>query len=92
MYELLVQAGKETPVTGNAKGSYLTMKSNQGMVFGAATILSGTYEVLLTLGNFPNLVTGFSGIFCDQGYWQRVSTYRIFRAWYSTILGYRKRT
>lgn len=32
------------------------MKSNDGLVFGAATILSG-----------------FAGVFCDQGYWQRVS-------------------
>ncbi|KAF8153974.1 solute symporter family transporter [Crassisporium funariophilum] len=54
LYELLVVAGKESPVLGNQDGSYLTMKSNQGLVFGAATVLSG-----------------FSGIFCDQGYWQR---------------------
>ncbi|KAJ8690619.1 hypothetical protein PTI98_012031 [Pleurotus ostreatus] len=54
MHDLLTEAGNEVPVTGNAQGSYLTMKSNQGLVFGAATILSG-----------------FSGIFCDQGYWQR---------------------
>ncbi|CDO71338.1 hypothetical protein BN946_scf184908.g96 [Trametes cinnabarina] len=54
LYDLLVQAGKNTPVDGNKDGSYLTMKSNQGLVFGAATILSG-----------------FSGVFCDQGYWQR---------------------
>ncbi|PPQ74951.1 hypothetical protein CVT26_011663 [Gymnopilus dilepis] len=54
LYDLLLVAGQENPVTGNQDGSYLTMKSNQGLVFGAATILSG-----------------FSGIFCDQGYWQR---------------------
>ncbi|KDR84544.1 hypothetical protein GALMADRAFT_133818 [Galerina marginata CBS 339.88] len=54
LYDLLVTAGVENPVVGNKDGSYLTMKSNQGLVFGAATILSG-----------------FSGIFCDQGYWQR---------------------
>ncbi|KAF8811896.1 putative urea transporter [Phlegmacium glaucopus] len=54
LYELLLEAGNEVPVAGNQDGSYLTMKSNQGLVFGAATILSG-----------------FSGIFCDQGYWQR---------------------
>lgn len=41
MYDLLVQAAHETPVEGNQGGSYLTMKSNQGMVFGAASILSG---------------------------------------------------
>ena len=56
LYDLLLEAGKETPVAGNQNGSYLTMKSNQGLVFGAATILSG-----------------FSGVFCDQGYWQRVA-------------------
>ncbi|RDX48959.1 Na+/solute symporter [Lentinus brumalis] len=54
LYDLLVQAGKDAPVVGNQDGSYVTMKSNQGLVFGAATILSG-----------------FSGVFCDQGYWQR---------------------
>jgi len=54
MYDLLTEAGSQTPVIGNEGGSYLTMKSNQGIVFGAATILSG-----------------FAGIFCDQGYWQR---------------------
>ncbi|RPD58562.1 Na+/solute symporter [Lentinus tigrinus ALCF2SS1-7] len=54
LYDLLVQAGKDAPVVGNQNGSYVTMKSNQGLVFGAATILSG-----------------FSGVFCDQGYWQR---------------------
>ncbi|EPS92763.1 hypothetical protein FOMPIDRAFT_1137344 [Fomitopsis schrenkii] len=54
LYDLLVQAGIDAPVEGNQEGSYLTMKSNQGMVFGAATILSG-----------------FAGVFCDQGYWQR---------------------
>ena len=50
LYELLQQAAVTTPVVGNEQGSYLTMKSNQGLVFGAATILSG-----------------FSGVFCDQG-------------------------
>ncbi|EIW76837.1 Na+/solute symporter [Coniophora puteana RWD-64-598 SS2] len=54
LYELLQQASAETPVVGNHDGSYMTMKSNQGLVFGAATIVSG-----------------FAGVFCDQGYWQR---------------------
>ncbi|KAJ3559680.1 hypothetical protein NM688_g202 [Phlebia brevispora] len=54
LYDLLIQIGKEMPVPGNAGGSYLTMKSNQGMVFAANTILGGC-----------------SGVFCDQGYWQR---------------------
>ncbi|KAF9228103.1 hypothetical protein BS17DRAFT_320742 [Gyrodon lividus] len=54
LYDLLQQAAFDSPVVGNQDGSYLTLKSNQGLVFGAATILSG-----------------FAGVFCDQGYWQR---------------------
>ncbi|KAG2126254.1 Na+/solute symporter, partial [Suillus bovinus] len=54
LYDLLEQASIDTPVVGNEGGSYLTMKSNQGLVFGAVAILSG-----------------FTGVFCDQGYWQR---------------------
>ncbi|GAA5990725.1 hypothetical protein JCM5350_007342, partial [Sporobolomyces pararoseus] len=54
MYQLLVEAAERTPVLGNAEGSYLTMKSNSGMLFAASTI-----------------ATGFSGVFLDQGYWQR---------------------
>ncbi|KAG1744489.1 Na+/solute symporter, partial [Suillus lakei] len=54
LYDLLEQASIDTPVVGNQGGSYLTMKSNQGLVFGAVTILSG-----------------FTGVVCDQGYWQR---------------------
>ncbi|KZV72202.1 Na+/solute symporter [Peniophora sp. CONT] len=41
MYDLLQKAAAAIPVEGNQDGSYLTMKSNQGLVFGAATILSG---------------------------------------------------
>ncbi|WVW85901.1 hypothetical protein I302_107939 [Kwoniella bestiolae CBS 10118] len=54
MYNLLVKAGQEVPVEGNESGSYLTMKSNSGILFAGCTIASG-----------------FSGVFCDQGYWQR---------------------
>lgn len=50
MYDLLVQAALESPVPGNSGGSYLTMKSNQGMVFGAATILSGFSGVFCDQG------------------------------------------
>ncbi|KAG2123413.1 Na+/solute symporter [Suillus clintonianus] len=54
LYDLLEQASINAPVVGNQGGSYLTMSSNQGLVFGAVTILSG-----------------FTGVVCDQGYWQR---------------------
>ncbi|PCH42865.1 Na+/solute symporter [Wolfiporia cocos MD-104 SS10] len=54
LYDMLVQAAIDNPVEGNQDGSYLTMKSNQGLVFGASAMISG-----------------FAGVFCDQGYWQR---------------------
>jgi hypothetical protein len=54
MYDLLQEAAITAPVEGNQGGSYLTMKSNQGLVFGAATLL-----------------TGSSGVFCDQGGYYR---------------------
>ena len=75
LYDLLQQAAVETPVEGNAGGSYLTMKSNQGLVFGAATILSGFAGVfcdqgkrIITLSPFA-LLNGTCA-----GYWQRVRT------------------
>jgi len=33
MYNMLVKAGEERPVAGNKNGSYLTLKSNNGLVF-----------------------------------------------------------
>lgn len=41
MYDLLKEAALRTPVEGNAGGSYLTMKSNSGMLFAASTIATG---------------------------------------------------
>lgn len=41
MYDLLVQAGDENPVLGNQHGSFLTMKSNSGLIFGVITIMTG---------------------------------------------------
>lgn len=50
LYDLLEQAAIETPVVGNQGGSYLTMKSNQGLVFGAVTVLSGFTGVFCDQG------------------------------------------
>ncbi|KAG2349269.1 hypothetical protein BDR05DRAFT_873682, partial [Suillus weaverae] len=41
MYRLLTQAAIDVPVPDNANGSYVTMKSKQGLVFGASALLSG---------------------------------------------------
>ncbi|KAE8211314.1 hypothetical protein CF327_g4914 [Tilletia walkeri] len=45
-YELLVQAGKTSPIAGNHNGSYLTMTSRSAVEFG----------ILHTLGNFGLVV------------------------------------
>ncbi|EGO22556.1 putative urea transporter [Serpula lacrymans var. lacrymans S7.9] len=57
MYELLVQAAVDTPVSGNENGSYLTLKSNQGLVFGAASLLSGFAGVFCDQASHPSGTT-----------------------------------
>lgn len=47
VYELLKQAGKDRPVSGNQDGSYLTMKSNLTLVFGIIQLCSGMGTVFL---------------------------------------------
>lgn len=39
MHELLVKAATERPVAGNAHGSYLTMRSKNGLIFGVINII-----------------------------------------------------
>ncbi|KAJ0118649.1 hypothetical protein J7T55_012903 [Diaporthe amygdali] len=54
-YDLLLEAGKDMPITGNAhNGSYLTFKSDDGLVFA-----------------IDLLVAGFCTVWLDQAYWQR---------------------
>jgi Na+/proline symporter len=45
MYELLQAASAVAPVDGNAHGSYLTMRSKNGLVFGVITIVGGFTNV-----------------------------------------------
>lgn len=54
-YDLLLEAGKDMPIPGNAHGgSYLTFKSDDGLVFA-----------------IDLLVAGFCTVWLDQAYWQR---------------------
>lgn len=48
MYDLLKKAADLAPVAGNAAGSYMTMKSNGGILFGGCTIgaLSPLFDYL----------------------------------------------
>jgi urea-proton symporter len=39
MHTLLVQAAQDAPVSGNAGGSYLTMRSKNGLVFGVINVI-----------------------------------------------------
>jgi urea-proton symporter len=50
MHDLLVKAALETPVDGNAGGSYLTMRSKNGLIFGVINVgpLFLVYEAPLT--------------------------------------------
>jgi Na+/proline symporter len=45
MHSLLTEAAKVAPVPGNKNGSYLTMRSRDGLVFG----------VINTVGNFATV-------------------------------------
>lgn len=47
MYELLKKAGTQRPIAGNKDGSYLTLKSNYGLIFGVIQLCSGSGTVFL---------------------------------------------
>ncbi|KAL6708904.1 hypothetical protein ACN47E_002311 [Coniothyrium glycines] len=47
MYDLLQKAGAQRPIEGNKDGSYLTLKSNYGLVFGVIQLCSGSGTVFL---------------------------------------------
>ena len=39
MHELLAAAAVERPVSGNAHGSYMTMRSKNGLIFGVINVV-----------------------------------------------------
>lgn len=47
MFELLKKAAEQRPVSGNHQGSYLTLKSNYGLIFGVIQLCSGSGTVFL---------------------------------------------
>ncbi|KAG1782935.1 putative urea transporter [Suillus placidus] len=61
MYQLLTQAAIDVPVPDNANGSYVTMKSRQGLVFGASALLSGFADMFcdqgMTIASHPKGTT-----------------------------------
>ncbi|KAF1921655.1 Sodium:solute symporter family-domain-containing protein [Ampelomyces quisqualis] len=47
MYNLLQKAGTQRPIAGNKDGSYVTLKSNFGLIFGVIQLCSGSGTVFL---------------------------------------------
>ncbi|KAK5022293.1 urea active transporter [Exophiala sideris] len=56
VWELLVDAGKRHPVSGNHEGSYLTMRSQQGAVFFVINIVGNFGTVFLDNGTLLHLL------------------------------------
>ena len=56
MYDLLAQASQERPVEGNEGGSYLTLKSNYGLIFGVIQLCSGMGTVFLDQGYWQRAI------------------------------------
>jgi Na+/proline symporter len=55
MYELLTAAAEAAPVPGNAHGSYITMRSKNGLIFGVINIIGnfGAHLFIITLSRSP---------------------------------------
>lgn len=56
MYELLKEASIKRPVAGNTDGSYLTLKSNYGLIFGVIQLCSGMGTVFLDQGYWQRAI------------------------------------
>ncbi|EGN99422.1 hypothetical protein SERLA73DRAFT_168870 [Serpula lacrymans var. lacrymans S7.3] len=56
MYRLLQQASAERPVSGNQDGSYLTLKSNYGLMFMIIQITGGFGTVMLDQGYWQRAI------------------------------------
>lgn len=59
LYDLLKDAALAVPVEGNHQGSYLTMKSNSGLLFAASTIATGFSVSLI---RYDHLDEGLVGL------------------------------
>ncbi|KAI5480272.1 hypothetical protein MNV49_001231 [Pseudohyphozyma bogoriensis] len=75
LWDLLQQAAIDTPVAGNKDGSYLVSltlslsvdSQDNRSSFYLQTMRSNSGIVFAAC----TIASGFSGVFCDQGYWQR---------------------
>jgi Na+/proline symporter len=46
MWDLLAEASAKNPISGNAQGSYLTMRSKSGLIFGVLNIVGNFGECM----------------------------------------------
>ncbi|KAJ7069974.1 urea transporter [Mycena amicta] len=56
MYDLLTAAAQRSPVPGNAHGSYVTMRSKNGLIFGVINIIGNFATVFLDQGYFQRAI------------------------------------
>ncbi|PCH38690.1 Na+/solute symporter [Wolfiporia cocos MD-104 SS10] len=56
MYHLLQKVAEERPVSGNAQGSYMTLRSNYGLVFMVIQIFGGLGTVMLDQGYWQRAI------------------------------------
>ncbi|KAL4807453.1 Sodium:solute symporter family-domain-containing protein [Aspergillus unguis] len=56
MYDLLKTASTKRPVDGNINGSYMTLKSNPGLVFGVIELCTGLGTVFLDQGYWQRAI------------------------------------
>ncbi|RVX70503.1 hypothetical protein B0A52_05154 [Exophiala mesophila] len=56
LYDLLVEAAESRPVSGNKDGSYVTLKSNFGLIFGVIQLCSGMGTVFLDQGYWQRAI------------------------------------
>jgi len=72
MHELLTEAAVKRPVSGNAQGSYITMRSKNGLIFGVINVIGNCKHRCRSCASSgdssPLLV---ATVFQDQAYWQR---------------------
>ncbi|KAI1610126.1 SSS family solute:Na+ symporter [Exophiala viscosa] len=71
VWELLVEAGKRHPVSGNHEGSYLTMRSQQGAVFFVINIVGNFGTVFLDNGKPLFLFCSDMYLICLLGYYNK---------------------
>lgn len=55
VYDLLVEAAKTHPISGNAEGSYLTMRSKEGAIFFVINIVGNFVSNTCSLSYIPTL-------------------------------------